>query len=166
MYNDDMDVDYFAMLEAAGAAGARDVAPAPMPAQDPTDTASPPRSPSTATGAVLEGSLPCFHVEVGDRVKHTAHGYYAHVLHLGTASSAPWHQGKICIQYQKAVNKSKTETVQRWCIPSDLQLLKGSPRKSPRLEEAPASASVSAERPGIDTQGDRRARRGSWRLGL
>jgi sulfate adenylyltransferase subunit 1 (EFTu-like GTPase family) len=69
-----MDLEYYAMLEAAANA----THAAPPPAQVAIDPASPPRS--VATGVVLEGMF-----KVGDRVKHREHGYDAHVVHLGTA---------------------------------------------------------------------------------
>jgi hypothetical protein len=142
-----MDLEYYAMLEAAANA----THAAPPPAQVAIDPASPPRS--VATGVVLEGMF-----KVGDRVKHREHGYDAHVVHLGTASAASWHQGKVCVEYMRKVNASKKEKTQRWCDPSDLQLLKtGSPRKAARVVQeaaspaAAAAASSSAVRPGVDT---------------
>ena len=145
-----MDLEYYAMLEAAANA----THAAPPPAQVAIDPVSPPRN--TATGAVLEGVF-----KIGDKVQHRLHNYQGHVLHLGTASSAPWHQGKVCFRYQRQVNKSKKEWTERWCDPSDLMQVKGSPRKAPRLDAAassadaaPAAASTSAERPGVDTEDD------------
>ena len=105
-----MDLEYYAMLEAA--AGAMHAAP--PPAVVGIDPVSPPRS--MATGRVLEGAF-----KIGDKVQHRIHNYQGHVVHLGTASSAAWHKGKVsCVKYQRQVNKSKKEWAERWCDPSDL----------------------------------------------
>ena len=142
------DMEYYATLEgleAAAAAGLFD--------HEEVEVAIHPTSPArnAATGQVLAG------IKVGEKIYHKVHKFEGRVVQLGTASAAPWHQGKVCVEYERRINAKKTETTQRWCDPSDLEVLKASPRKAARVGPAAhgeAGSSSTAQRPAIDTEDD------------
>ena len=141
MSDDDMDTEYLATLQGAAAG---DSAP-----QEETTIQSAPASP-VRTEEALEG------IKVNDKIQHKVHKFQGRVVQLGLTSNAPWHQGKICVEYEKQVSIRKKEMVQRWCLPSDLQVVKTSPRKAARVLGAAAGSesagSSTAQRPGVDTE--------------
>ena len=98
----DDDMEYLATLQAAAAG---DSTP-----QEETAIQSAPASPMR-NEEEPEG------FKVNDFVQHNVHKFQGRVVQLGLTSAASWHQGKVCVEYEKQVSIRKKQTVQRWCLP-------------------------------------------------
>ena len=143
-------MEYYTVLQEcidASTAAATSAGFASEPDQE-VQTSADNASPTSPVRNVTAGEL--LGIKVNDKVLHTVHGYNAIVTKLGTSSAAPWHKGKVCVQYEQKVNLKKNQTVERWCDVKDLEVVKTSPRKAQRTDPGTPATSRTAQRPGID----------------
>ena len=68
---------------------------------------------------------------VGAKVWHIPFKLDARVMQLAAAGDF-MNKGKVLIEWEK-VEKKKKSKVQRWCNPTDLELVRTSPRKAARI---------------------------------